>query len=192
MPNNNEKGADYERQVCSKLSLWVSGFTRDDLFWRSAMSGGRANVPSRKKRGYRFDAQVGDIVAVQTEGYALVSKFCIECKAYRDMFLQLPIFGSRGNFVPIWEKLLEESDQSEKLPLLIFRQNRQPEIVVTTPAGLTALDPQRALQVRATYDPFNAKFLLFRDLLSTDFAPILASWNQAKKVPTQRLRLSDS
>ena len=43
-----QKGGEYERTVCKKLSLWVSNGTRDDIFWRSAMSGGRATLQRKK------------------------------------------------------------------------------------------------------------------------------------------------
>ena len=42
-----EKGSSFERLVCKRMSMWLSKGERDDLFWRSAMSGGRATVQLR-------------------------------------------------------------------------------------------------------------------------------------------------
>src|SRR5215216_6431446 len=41
------KGPQWEREVCRALSLWVTNGERVDVFWRSAMSGGRATVHNR-------------------------------------------------------------------------------------------------------------------------------------------------
>jgi len=38
------KGASFERDICRRLSLWVSAGKQEDVFWRSAMSGGRSTV----------------------------------------------------------------------------------------------------------------------------------------------------
>ena len=36
------KGSEFEREMCKCLSLWWTDSKRDDVFWRSAQSGGRA------------------------------------------------------------------------------------------------------------------------------------------------------
>ena len=73
-----EKGSAYERAICKRLSLYVSKGKRDDLFWRSAMSGGRATLQAKK--GKKAQAQAGDITSIAAEGNKLTSTFMIECK----------------------------------------------------------------------------------------------------------------
>ena len=72
------KGSSYERDVCKQLSLWFSCGTRDDLFWRSSNSGGRATM--RAKRGKRTMQGHGDIAATDPMGAPLLELLTIELK----------------------------------------------------------------------------------------------------------------
>lgn len=76
-----QKGSGYERDFCRRLSLWWSGgpkHGRDDLFWRSSMSGGRATVRGRK--GKTTAGHYGDIAATDPMGAGLLKVFAVECK----------------------------------------------------------------------------------------------------------------
>jgi hypothetical protein len=77
MPNR-QKGSDFERKISKDLSIWWSDGERDDIFWRSSMSGGRASV--RAKQGKRTDGQYGDIVAIDPSGALLVRHIPLELK----------------------------------------------------------------------------------------------------------------
>lgn len=72
------KGSNYEREICKRLSLWWTGGRRDDVFWRSAQSGGRATVRSRK--GQQTVNSHGDAAAVDPDGAPLTDLFVIEIK----------------------------------------------------------------------------------------------------------------
>ena len=72
------KGSTYEREMCRTLSLWWSDQERDDLFWRSSNSGGRAT--SRSRRGKATYGQHGDVAAVDPIGAPLTNAFTIEIK----------------------------------------------------------------------------------------------------------------
>lgn len=78
MPHGNQKGSAFERQMCVKLSEWWSGGERQDIFWRSSQSGGRAT--QRAKLGKRTFGSYGDIAAVDPIGGPLLKMFCIELK----------------------------------------------------------------------------------------------------------------
>lgn len=137
--NGKQKGAQFERKTCQRLSLWVSGRKREDVFWRSAMSGGRATLQSRKK-GVQFEAQSGDISAVHSLGHALLSKFVVECKFYKELDLPMTLYGSSGKIGEWWEELLSQCEKAgDKLPLLIAKENRREELVLTTANGLDFL-----------------------------------------------------
>jgi hypothetical protein len=69
------KGSSFERDICKRLSLWVSDGEEQDCFWRSAMSGGRSTVANR--RGVKLNRQAGDITSTSPEGHALTDKFFI-------------------------------------------------------------------------------------------------------------------
>lgn len=72
------KGGAYERELCVTLSLWVSKGKRDDLFWRSSQSGGRATT--RAKRGKYTTGHCGDICATDSAGEWLTKLVTIEAK----------------------------------------------------------------------------------------------------------------
>lgn len=72
------KGGGYERELSEKFSLWWSDGKNDELFWRSAGSGGRATV--RGKKGMTVTAGAGDIIPVQKDAMPFGQVFCIEAK----------------------------------------------------------------------------------------------------------------
>ena len=120
------KGASFERAVCRELSLWMSEGEHEDLYWRSAMSGGRSTVAAAK--GKRLAAQAGDISCVNELGHALTDKFLIECKSWKDLnFVSLIKPG--GNLVKFWLETKAFADQYQKHPMLIAKQNQQPTCV---------------------------------------------------------------
>lgn len=133
--HSKEKGAAYERKICQRLSLWVSDQKRTDVYWRSAMSGGRATLAAQRKDGKKFDAQSGDISAIHPLGALLLEHFVIDTKHYKDFDTDGIIFGRDGLLLPLWRKLVEEADEVEKEPMLICKQNRKPELLVVREKG---------------------------------------------------------
>jgi hypothetical protein len=121
------KGSSFEREICRRLSLWVSKEKRVDLFWRSAMSGGRATV--RRKQGQDI-RQAGDICSVSPEGHALTDQYYIETKSYRALQIDRFILINSGTLARFWKKTREEADKYYKEPMLIAKQNGLPIIVV--------------------------------------------------------------
>jgi hypothetical protein len=122
---SKQKGSSFEREICKKLSLWISDGKSDDLFWRSAMSGGRATV--RTKKGRTTASGHGDITAVTPEGNVLTDHFVIECKHLKTMGLDQYVY-RQGPLVGIWNKLKKECGNDKK-PMLIFKENRKPILV---------------------------------------------------------------
>lgn len=117
------KGSQFERDICKKLSLWISRGERKDLFWRSAMSGGRS-----------LPTCAGDISAVHPDGHVLTDKFVIECKHHKASIF-LPILFPRGKKPLIrgwWDKLKAEADKFGRRPMLIIRENNSPVMVCMT------------------------------------------------------------
>lgn len=75
---NRGKGSEFERLICKKLSMWWTNGERDDVFWRTSMSGGRATV--RTKQGKATEMQHGDISAVDPIGVPLIKAVTLELK----------------------------------------------------------------------------------------------------------------
>lgn len=78
MAKGRDKGMQFERNICKYLSLWISNNERDDIFWRSAASGGRAT--NRAKSGKKTSNSAGDICATDEKGFVFLSKVTLELK----------------------------------------------------------------------------------------------------------------
>lgn len=116
-----QKGAQFERDVCGFLSEWVTAGKRDDIFWRSAMSGGRATV--RHAKGKTTASQAGDISAVSHEGHAFLRRFIVECKFVRDLSIQSALLKRAGLLYQYWQTLEKEAAKHNRRPLLIAKEN---------------------------------------------------------------------
>lgn len=71
-------GPEFEREMCKLLSSWWTNGLRDDIFWRSQSSGGRATT--RRKRGRSTKGHEGDVCASDPLGQPLIKLFAIELK----------------------------------------------------------------------------------------------------------------
>lgn len=149
-----QKGSGFEREVCKSLSLWMTHGKRDDIFWRTAMSGGRATISSKRPRCGRLwelsrrGAQVGDICAIHPLGHALTSRFLLECKYYKNLSIQSFFMVGEGLLTKFWQELNTKAEKAQLIPLLFARQNLVSPFIVTTTAGLELLGVQG--YVRAT------------------------------------------
>jgi len=72
----SSKGSSFEREFAVQLGLWWCG--REDAFWRSSGSGGRANM--RHRAGRDTAGQFGDIAATIPEGQPLIDCITFELK----------------------------------------------------------------------------------------------------------------
>jgi hypothetical protein len=127
------KGSQFERAVCKRLSLWLSKGERDDLFWRSAMSGGRATLRLRQDlaRIQINKAQSGDLTAISREAYDFAEALFIECKHYRDLGFARGFICQTGIVWNFWQRACKEAERHGKTPVLIARQNLYPVVVIT-------------------------------------------------------------
>lgn len=177
------KGSEFERQVCKRLSLWVSGMTREDVFWRSSMSGGRATL-ARRRRKKALETQTGDISAIHPLGQPLLDLFIIECKCLKNLELHNPAFGvGSGVLMRIWNEEKKKAEDSHRSPMVIARQNWKGDVVVVDGVGaqyLRAGDYNDVLRPTAIYPRYGAHVYLFRDILKfVSFKDICRDYNNA-------------
>jgi hypothetical protein len=127
--SGKQKGSTFERLICKKLSLLISKGEREDCFWRSAMSGGRATVQFNK--GILNKSQAGDVTAIAKEGQWLTDHFVLEVKHYKDLNIPQSLIRNYGNLYSFWVRLKKDSKKYDKAPCLIARQNSFPILVIT-------------------------------------------------------------
>jgi len=72
------KGSNFEREVSKELSLWTTNGVRDDIYWRSSQSGGRATI--RARQGKKTANSAGDICFIDPIGKPLLDIFVLELK----------------------------------------------------------------------------------------------------------------
>lgn len=191
MGRHNQKGAEYERKTCGRLSHWVSDSLREDCFWRSAMSGGRANLPSRRKQGQRFDAQSGDISAIRPEGQLLLKLFMVECKWYKNLNMEAPIFGRAGVITAFWKKLRKEAKNRGVRPMLFGKQNRRGEVLCTNAAGVRILQhgSKETLVPIAIFPAMGMHVFLVRDILLNVRFRSIRKWYKRSRRKLKRVHL---
>jgi len=123
----SNKGSGFERKICKQFSLWISKGVRDDIFWRTAGSGARAT--NRRRRGKATCNSEGDMGCLDAEFSWLTDSVLVECKrgynSWRIDDLLLPKI-PKGSVWRIWERLVEDARRSNKLPLLVLKQDRRP------------------------------------------------------------------
>ena len=160
------KGSAFERDVCKHLSLWLSAGLRDDLLWRSAMSGGRATIGLRQ--GLKRTAQAGDISAIDSLGEALLDVSVIECKAYKDLQAFRGMLGGAGHLKKFWltNKILAR--KVNKYSILIARQNGLPTFIMLDNGCVSLFDLPTPL---LTITPWACSVYLFDDFLACAAVP---------------------
>lgn len=131
------KGASFEREICCRLSLWLSDGQQEDLLWRSAMSGGRSTVGHKK--GKRLAAQAGDISAIHPLGATLTDKYMVECKAYKDLNYA-GLLTNKGVLIDFWKEACLQASRYGKSPILISKQNQKPITIGLTQASALAFN----------------------------------------------------
>ena len=100
------KGSQFERDTCRQLSQWWAG--RDDVFWRSSNSGGRATI--RKKSGKHTIGQFGDVAATDPVGLPLLDLITFELKrGYKSANLHDMLDAPNTSAKPMFLQFIEQA-----------------------------------------------------------------------------------
>jgi len=125
------KGSAYERELAKELSLWWSDDRRDDLFWRSSQSGGRAT--QRAKSGKTTVNACGDLAAQDAEGQKFLDLFTIEIKRGYGTYTVSDIIEGGKNGMNLFVAQAAKAASLAGTPywLLIHKRDRRPAICLT-------------------------------------------------------------
>ncbi len=146
MVNGKNKGSSYEREISKKLSLWLSEGKRDDSFWRTQNSGGR--FTTRRKLGIDTQNQDGDITSTDPSTQFFSDTFTLELKKYKDINLWGLFTGKGGGLLSFWEQTKRQALSSYKVPVLIVKQDRKPDLWISNKVFA------RAMNSHFAYPPF--------------------------------------
>ena len=119
------KGADFEREICKYLSLWVQGTEKPYLFWRQILSGGLATISAENSE---FS---GDIHSVSPKSAWFTDIFSIELKTgyKKTSFWQLFANIKHFNIEEFWLQCTDDATKSDRAPMLIYKKlGRKPII----------------------------------------------------------------
>lgn len=130
----HSKGAEFERQIATQLSLWASRGERKDIFWRTPASGARSRVTKGNK------SHEGDIMATDPIGEKFTAHVLLELKAYAHVDWCKLLFGEKSEFTAFWQRLQYDAFASSKIPILIVKENRREILCLSRwmPGGVTA------------------------------------------------------
>jgi hypothetical protein len=168
------KGAEFERSVCKRLSLWLTAGKRDDLLWRTALSGGRATIQLRK--GFTNKAQLGDVCAIDALGEELLLRHVIvEAKFHKKVDLVLGFLRERGKLAKWWRGEVTKAKGTGREPLMIVLENRVPAILVTTEEACRRLSVHGTLKLTVPQWPLSPLVFLFDDIV-----PRLDKWKSKR------------
>lgn len=113
MGRKSNKGSVFEREFCVKLSRWWTDDERDDVFWRTGGSGGRATV--RTQRGKATAGQYGDVMATDPIGQPLIKVLTMELKrGYSKANIHDVIDKTKHNAIQTWEAFINQAQRSHK------------------------------------------------------------------------------
>ena len=132
------KGGAFERLVCKKLSLWWTRDERDDVFYRTASSGGRAT--QRSKKHLKTFGQYGDIQAADPIGQQLMDLCVIECKDGYASNSIADLLDQEPKHNPVYRQFLSQArasnDASGSPYWLLIARRRGRKVLLYMPAGL--------------------------------------------------------
>lgn len=119
--NTKKKGNSFEIKIAKRLSFWITGKEKPPIFWKIGSSGAQATITNDKE-----SKLVGDLVAIDERGTWLTDLFVVEMKDdKRANVLDFIGVGLRKKLWTreIWNKLLNQADEAERLGWLIFHRH---------------------------------------------------------------------
>lgn len=124
---SNQKGNDWENEVCRLLSRWLTAGQKADLFTRNVQSGGRHTVALRRGKD---PGSPGDVAAQHPAAWYFLENWFIEAKHYKDLEWHLALWRNSGflyNFLEVAER---QAVASGRHYMMVAKENRQPAICV--------------------------------------------------------------
>lgn len=183
------KGGGYEREMSKKLSLWWTYGKRDDIFWRTAGSGGRATT--RMKIRKKTADSAGDLMALSKIGKPFTKRFLVEIKrGYTKKkgavsiltLLDSKKLGKTNATLFTWVKkaLLEKKQHKRKDIIIIFRRDRKEACVALEKHLYDRLDMDKNNRVYIFINEYKLVIILLEHFLQINPAQFGAKQSKRK------------
>lgn len=130
MALSNQKGAQFEIWLCRRLTQWVTGQPKPEVFWRSAVSGAKATIDAAAGREAVMG---GDIIAIAPAARFFCDRYSVEAKkraVYGD-FLGVMSGSLKTGLWAWWLQCCRDAARDGKQPFLVFKENRSPVYLMT-------------------------------------------------------------
>ena len=187
------KGGGYEREISKKLSLWWTYGKRDDIFWRTAGSGGRATT--RMKTRKKTADSAGDLMALSKIGKPFTKRFLVEIKrGYSKKkgavavlnLLDSKKLGKTNAVLLTWVKkaLLEMKQHKRRDIIIIFRRDRKEACVVLEEHLYKRLDMDANNRLLLYINEYKLVIILLEHFLEVN--PAYFGAKQSKRNITRR------
>jgi Holliday junction resolvase len=151
--NSRAKGSSFERQIAKLLNDRL----RTTEFSRTPGSGAFATTHSLPDHLKIY----GDLITPQN------FRYCIECKkGYNNQNLY-SLFNKSSEFWKFIEQCQKDSDKCDKLPMVIFKQDRQPTLLII-PHHVELGQSQYYIQIENIDTQSKYKVYLFEEVLKAE------------------------
>jgi hypothetical protein len=136
---SRNKGNQFERDMCRKMSLWISRGERTDLFMRNVASGGAFTMSL--KRGSALGVG-GDMMAVHPLAHAFLDVFLTEYKHWRALNFEAALWNNRGEFARVITKAEKQAQEAGRHCFIVAKQNfRAPILLMPNDIGVRCAAP---------------------------------------------------
>ena len=140
--NSRAKGSTFERQIANTLN---DRFNTSE-FSRSPGSGAFATTHSLPD----YLKIYGDLITPEN------FKYCIECKKGYNKENLYSLYNYSSDFWGFLDQCLKDSDKCDKIPMVIFKQDRQPTLAIV-PSHVQTNKLQQYIEIQKQEDAFNLR-----------------------------------
>jgi hypothetical protein len=160
MVKGRSKGLSAERRIAYRFSEWLGAAKGEPWLWRSIASGALATTSS-KSGDYTKKGAAGDLMAVNEKASLFIETFYVEIKSVKDLQLESLLLARKGFLYKVWKDTQEKSLQYSRVPVVVAKQNRYPEVLVTDASGVKKFGVHRMSKREAVIVP-DLNFFLFQ------------------------------
>jgi hypothetical protein len=138
------KGSDFERVMCKRISVWLSGGESDDLIWRNK------GQPNRSIKGRRRLEQFGDAHAIAGAAEWFMNRYNIEFKNVVELDLLEQVDKPKKKeslILTHWKQCRRDANDTDRRPLLIQKRSFGEPFIMCEMFLANSLDVPRSKRV---------------------------------------------